>query len=127
MANILSIIIIIMIIIIMIIIIIIMIIIIIIMIIIIIIIIIMIIIIISIIIILLLLLLFEGRKSRGEIYTKHHSHSTPAGAELLFWLNPDVVLIKSRPSLTVFLHSSLRLSYFFRVAMVVGCSIAVTP
>ena len=37
-----------------------------------------------------------------------------------------VVLIKSRPSLAVFL-SSLRLSYFFRVAMVVGCSIAVTP
>ena len=38
-----------------------------------------------------------------------------------------IVLIKSRPSLTVFLLSSLRLSYFFRVAMVVGCSIAVTP
>ena len=38
-----------------------------------------------------------------------------------------VVLIKSRPSLTVFLLSSLRLSYFFQVAMVVGCSIAVTP
>ena len=23
----------------------------------------------------------EGSKSRGEIYTKHNSHSTPAGAE----------------------------------------------
>ena len=33
----------------------------------------------------------------------------------------------SRPSLTVFLLSSLRLSYFFLVAMVVGCIIAVTP
>ena len=48
----------------------------------------------------------EGSKSRREI--------------------PHVVLIKSRP-LAVFLLSSLRLSYFFRVTMVVGCSIAVTP
>ena len=39
----------------------------------------------------------------------------------------SIVQIKSRPSLAVFLLSSLRLSYFFRVAMVVGCSIAVTP
>ena len=23
----------------------------------------------------------EGSKSRGKIYTKHHSHSTPTGAE----------------------------------------------
>ena len=42
-------------------------------------------------------------------------------------LLPSIVLIKSQPSLTVFLLSSLRLSYFFRVAMVVGCSMAVTP
>ena len=42
-------------------------------------------------------------------------------------LLPSIVLIKSQPSLTVFLLSSLRLSYFFRVAMVVGCSRAVTP
>ena len=42
-------------------------------------------------------------------------------------LLPSIVLIKSRPSLAVFLLSSLRLSYFFWVAMVVGCSIAVTP
>ena len=40
---------------------------------------------------------------------------------------PSIVLIKSQPSLTVFLLSSLRLSYFFWVAMVVGCSRAVTP
>ena len=42
-------------------------------------------------------------------------------------LLPSIVLIKSRPPLTVFLLSSLRLSYFFLVAMVVGCSRAVTP
>ena len=36
-------------------------------------------------------------------------------------------LNKSPPSLPVFLLSSLRLSYFSQVAMVVGCSIAVTP
>ena len=39
----------------------------------------------------------------------------------------SIVLIKSQPSLTVLLLSSLRLSYFFRVTMVVGCSRAVTP
>ena len=37
-------------------------------------------------------------------------------------LLPSIVLIKSRPSLTVFLLSSVRLSYFFRVALVLGCS-----
>ena len=42
-------------------------------------------------------------------------------------LLPSIVLIKSRPSLAIFLLSSLHLSYFFRVVMVVGCSIAVTP
>ena len=42
-------------------------------------------------------------------------------------LLPSIVLIKSQPSLTVFLLSSLRLCYFFGVALVVGCSIAVTP
>ena len=42
-------------------------------------------------------------------------------------LLPLIVLIKSQPSLTVFLLSSLRLCYIFWVAMVVGCSIAVTP
>ena len=41
-------------------------------------------------------------------------------------LLPSIVLIKSR-HLAVFLLSSLRLSHFFRVAVVVGCSIAVTP
>ena len=39
----------------------------------------------------------------------------------------STVLIKSRPSLAVFLLTSLRLSYFFRVAMVGGNSNAVTP
>ena len=34
----------------------------------------------------------------------------------------SIVLIKSRPSLAVFLLSSLRLPYLFWVAMVVGCS-----
>ena len=47
------------------------------------------------------------------------------------WCNNNllssIVLIKSRPSLAVFLLSSLRLSYFIRIAMVVGSSIAVTP
>ena len=42
-------------------------------------------------------------------------------------LLPLIVLIKSQPSLTVFLLPSLCLSYFIRVAMVVGCSRAVTP
>ena len=35
-------------------------------------------------------------------------------------LLPSIVLIKSQPSLAVFLLSSLCLSYFFRVAIVVG-------
>ena len=39
----------------------------------------------------------------------------------------SIALIKSRPSLAVFLLSSLRLSYFFPVAMVIGCSVAVPP
>ena len=43
-------------------------------------------------------------------------------------LLPSIVLIKSRPfSLAVVLLSSLHLSNFFRVAMVVGCSTAVIP
>ena len=42
-------------------------------------------------------------------------------------LLPSIVLIKSQPSLTVFLFSSLRLSYIFWVAMVVGCSRADKP
>ena len=42
-------------------------------------------------------------------------------------LLPSIVLIKFQPSLTVFFLSSLCLSYFFRVAMVVGWSVAVTP
>ena len=40
-------------------------------------------------------------------------------------LLPLIVLIKSQHSLTVFLLSSLRLCYFFWVAMVVGCSIII--
>ena len=64
--------------------------------------------------------------------TKHLLTLTPAGAESDLKRYggrrlPSIVLIKFRPSLAVFLLSSLRLSYLSRVAMVVGCSIAVPP
>ena len=60
-------------------------------------------------------------------------HQRVKSASDFWYISPHVisflhvVLIKSRSSLAVFVLSSLRLSYFFRVAMVVGCSIAATP
>ena len=39
------------------------------------------IIIIIIILIIIIIIIIEGSNSRGEIYIKHHSHSSPAGTE----------------------------------------------